>query len=131
VSAPQAPAPTRKRILIAEDDSAIAEMLMRMLRKNYDVVHAANGGKALAMAGTPPPPNLILLDVMMPDLDGFGVAHGLRAIPTLKNVPIIFLTARTAPTDIIKGIQTGARHYIQKPFSIEDVLSKVKKIIGD
>lgn len=131
VSAPQAPAPTRKRILIAEDDPAIAEMLMRMLRKSYDVMHAPNGGKALAMAGTPPPPNLIMLDVMMPDLDGFGVARGLRAIPTLKSVPIIFLTARTAPTDIIKGIQTGARHYIQKPFSIEDVLSKVKKTIGE
>jgi DNA-binding response OmpR family regulator len=131
VSAPQAPAPARKRILVAEDDAAIAEMLMRMLRKDYDVVHAPNGGKALALAGTPPPPHLILLDVMMPDLDGFGVAHGLRAIPAVKSVPIIFLTARSAPSDIIKGIQTGARHYIQKPFSIGDVLSKVKKTIGE
>jgi DNA-binding response OmpR family regulator len=67
---------------------------------------------------------------MMPDLDGFGVARGLKAIPAVKQVPIIFLTARTSPTDIIKGIQTGARHYIQKPFSIEDVLSKVKKTLG-
>ena len=130
MSAPNAPA-QRKRILIAEDDPAIAEMLMRMLRKTYDVVHAPTGGKALSLAGTPPHPQLILLDVMMPDLDGFGVARGLRGIPHLKNVPIIFLTARTAPTDIIKGIQTGARHYIQKPLSIEDVLSKVKKTIGE
>ena len=104
---------------------------MRVLGRLYDVVHAPNGSKALAIAGTPPPPNLILLDVMMPDLDGFGVARGLRAIPGVKQVPIIFLTARTAPTDIIKGIQTGARHYIQKPFRIEDVLSKVKKTIGE
>lgn len=131
VSAPQPPAAPRKRILIAEDDPAIATMLIRVLGRHYEVEHAATGKAALSRAGSPPPPHLILLDVMMPDLDGFSVASGVRGIPHLKQVPIIFLTARTGPMDVIKGIQTGARHYIQKPFSIDDVLSKVKKTIGE
>jgi DNA-binding response OmpR family regulator len=131
VSAPKAPEATRKRILIAEDDPAIATMLLRVLGRHYEVEHFATGKAALARASAPPPPNLMLLDVMMPELDGFSVATGVRGIPHLKQVPIIFLTARTAATDIIKGIQNGARHYIQKPFSIDDVLAKVKKTIGE
>jgi DNA-binding response OmpR family regulator len=131
VSAPKPPESTRKRILIAEDDPAIATMLLRVLGRHYDVEHAKSGAAALARAGQQPPPHLILLDVMMPELDGLSVATGVRGIPHLKQVPIIFLTARTAPTDIIKGIQNGARHYIQKPFSIDEVLAKVKKTIGE
>ncbi len=131
VSAPKPQESARKRIVLAEDDRAISEMLTRVLGRHYDVTAVATGGAALARAGQPPPPHLFLLDVMMPDIDGFGVAQGIRAIAQLKQVPIIFLTARTAPTDIIRGINTGARHYIQKPFSIDEVLSKVKKTIGE
>jgi DNA-binding response OmpR family regulator len=106
-------------------------MLVRVLSRHYDVVHAANGGKALEYARDEPPPHLVMLDVMMPDLDGFSVATGMRGIPHMKQVPIIFLTARTAPADIIRGIQNGARHYIKKPFTIDEVLTKVKKTIGE
>lgn len=131
MSAPKPPESARKRILVAEDDPAIANMLVRVLSRHYEVEHAASGAAALARAGAPPPPHLLMLDVMMPELDGFSVAQAVRGIAHLKQVPIIFLTARTAPTDIIRGIQTGARHYIQKPFSIDEVLAKVKKTIGE
>lgn len=131
VSAPKSPQSERKVILVAEDDAAIATMLIRVLGRYYDVVHVANGGKALEHARQQPAPHLVMLDVMMPDLDGFSVATGIRSIPHMKQVPIIFLTARTAPADIIKGIQNGARHYIKKPFTIDEVLSKVKKTIGE
>jgi DNA-binding response OmpR family regulator len=131
LSAPKPTASGRKRIIVAEDDAAIATLLTRVLSQHYDVTHAASGSLALELAAEGTPPSLFMLDVMMPDLDGFAVAAKLRAIPQLKQVPIIFLTARTAPTDIIRGIQTGARHYIQKPFKIDDVLSKVKKTIGE
>ncbi len=132
---PQVSAPSnatrQKRILLAEDDDAIAVLLTRVLRQHYEVVHAADGARALDLARANPAPDLALLDVMMPDMDGFTVAANLRAIPALKQMPIIFLTARTASGDVIRGIQLGARHYIHKPFKIDDVLKKVKKALGD
>jgi DNA-binding response OmpR family regulator len=132
VSAAQPPKESpQKRILIAEDDAAIATMLLKVLRQHYEVIHAADGPTALSLAAEMPSPQLLMLDVMLPGADGYVVASRVRAIPHLKNVPIIFLTARTAAGDVIRGIQHGARHYIHKPFKIDDVLAKVKKTIGE
>ncbi|HEY6557400.1 MAG TPA: response regulator [Polyangiaceae bacterium] len=126
-----APAPVpKKRILIAEDDAAIAVMLTRILRQDYEVVHVVDGPSALARASAQPHPDLLLLDIMMPGLDGLDVARRVRLHPALKKVPIIFLTAKGAPTDVIKGIQHGARSYITKPFKLDEVLSKVKKALS-
>jgi len=120
----------RRRIVIAEDDPAIAAMLQKVLAQDYDVVVAHDGRTALALASQAPRPALLLLDIMMPLLDGLGVAAEAKKHPELKSVPIIFLTAKTGATDVIKGIQSGARHYITKPFKIDDVLAKVKKALG-
>jgi DNA-binding response OmpR family regulator len=120
----------KKRILIAEDDPAIAVMLTRILRQEYEVVHVADGPSALARAAAEPRPDLLLLDIMMPGLDGLDVARRVRLHPELKKIPIIFLTAKSAPTDVIKGIQHGARSYITKPFKLDEVLSKVKKALN-
>jgi len=68
--------------------------------------------------------------VMMPGLDGHGVAAAVRQLPGLKAIPIIFLTAKTGPAEVIKGIQSGARHYLTKPFKIDDLLLRVKKVLG-
>lgn len=125
------PPARKKRVLIAEDDSAIATLLVRVLGQHYEVVHAADGTRALALAAEEPAPALLLLDVMLPGADGYTIATRVRDIRHLKNVPIIFLTARTAVPDVIRGIQHGARHYIHKPFKIDDVLAKVKKTIGE
>jgi DNA-binding response OmpR family regulator len=89
-----------------------------------------DGKSALAAAGRQPPPDLLLLDVMMPGMDGHAVAAAARLLPGLKSVPIIFLTAKTGPAEVIKGIQSGARHYITKPFKIDDLVTRVKKAIG-
>ncbi len=121
---------TRKRILIAEDDPAIRDLLSTALSKHYQVETADNGDRALVVADREPRPDLILLDVMMPGVDGFGVAQRLKLLPALKSVPVIFITAKDAPLDVIKGIQTGARHYITKPFKLADVLAKVRKALG-
>jgi DNA-binding response OmpR family regulator len=131
VSAPNPQAPTKKRILVAEDDAAIATLLVRVLSQHFDVVHAPDGIAALKKAAELPPPQLLLLDVMLPGADGYVVAQRARAIPHLKQVPIIFLTARTGAPDVIRGIQHGARHYIHKPFKIEEVLTKIKKTLGE
>jgi DNA-binding response OmpR family regulator len=121
---------SRKRIVIAEDDPAIASLLHKVLSPHYDVVVAHDGRQALALAGQQPRPALLLLDVMMPGLDGLGVATQIKKSAELKGIPIIFLTAKTGAADVIKGIQSGARHYITKPFKIDDVLAKVKKALG-
>jgi DNA-binding response OmpR family regulator len=120
----------RKRIVVAEDDPSIAAMLEKVLAPQYDVDVAPDGNRALLLAARPPRPALFLLDVMMPGLDGLAVAARIRQMPDLRSVPIVFLTAKTAPADVIKGIQSGARHYITKPFKIDDVLAKVKKALG-
>ena len=119
-----------KRILIAEDDPAIGTMLSKVLSQYYDVALTSDGQAALALAGKPPAPDLLLLDVMMPGLDGHAVAAAVRRLPGLKAIPIIFLTAKTGPSEVIKGIQSGARHYITKPFKIDDLVMRVKRAIG-
>ena len=116
--------------MIAEDDPAIATMLEKVLAQHYDVAVAHDGKAALALALTPPRPALLMLDIMMPGLDGLGVAAEAKKTLELKGIPIIFLTAKSGATDVIKGIQSGARHYITKPFKIDDVLAKVKKALG-
>ncbi|MEI9939969.1 MAG: response regulator transcription factor [Pseudomonadota bacterium] len=119
-----------KRIVIAEDDPAIGSMLLKVLSQFYDVVVTSDGASALAAAGRQPPPDLLLLDVMMPGMDGHAVAAAARLLPGLKSIPIIFLTAKTGPAEVIKGIQSGARHYITKPFKIDDLVMRVKRAIG-
>src|SRR5690606_26574970 len=110
-------------------DPSISRLLERVLLTEFDVVTASDGSAALVLA-TQIRPQLFILDVMMPGLDGFQLARKIRLVPELKNVPIIFLTARDGPLDTIKGIQAGARHYMTKPFKIHDLLSKVKKTLS-
>lgn len=119
----------KARILVVEDDDEIRTMLQRLLSKSYAVVAAADGRQGLLLAKKAKP-DLLLLDVMLPELDGFDLAAAIRSVNDLKKVPIIFLTARDTPQDTIKGIQAGARHYLTKPFNIKDVLQKVEKILG-
>lgn len=120
----------KRRILVAEDDPSIRTMIVKVLSQHYDVVVASDGKAALARAAEAPAPDLLLLDVMMPGLDGHAVAGAVRKLPGLKGIPIIFLTAKTGPAEVIKGIQSGARHYITKPFKIDDLLLRVKKVLG-
>jgi len=123
-------AAAKKRILVVDDDPAIAQMLERYLGQDYDVAVAADGPTAVAIACRTPPPNLILLDIMMPGMDGLDVANRLKSLPELKRVPIMFLTAKDGPMDVIKGIQAGARSYITKPFKLEELKAKVDKALG-
>ena len=118
----------KRRVLVVEDDPAIAELLTKTLGRFYDVRVVADGGQAQSVAAAYNP-DIILLDVNLPNKDGFAIAQGLKVAPGLVKIPIIFLTAQDRSLDVVKGIQVGAKHYISKPFKIEDVLSKVKKLV--
>jgi len=120
----------KKKIVVAEDDPAISALLFKVLSQFYAVVVTNDGRAALKAAAESPAPDLLLLDVMMPGMDGHAVASAARKLPGLKSLPIIFLTAKAGPAEVIKGIQSGARHYITKPFKIDDLLLRVKKTLG-
>lgn len=119
----------KKRILIVEDDPAVRRLLEVALRLHYDVDLAENGAVALARVAHPPPIDLIICDVMMPELNGFDFARRLRLIPEARGVPFVFLTAKNEPAGVIEGIRLGARQYLTKPFKVDDLLAKVQKLL--
>ena len=120
----------KKRILFAEDDDAIGTMLEKILQQRYEVYRAKSGTEVLALAPKVKP-NLVMLDVMMPAPDGYVTAQRLRTLPDMKNVSIIFLTAKSGAMDVVRGIQSGARFYVTKPFKMDDLLAKVRKALGE
>ena len=118
-----------KVVLVVEDDTSVRSMLVRALGNHYKVVEAGDGLAAMELLRKIPAPDVILCDVMMPRMNGYALARVLKADPTLKSIPIVFLTARDSAKDIVEGINAGARHYIAKPFSVRDVLDKIGKIV--
>ncbi len=118
-------------LLVVDDEPAIRTMVARVLGTQYQVTAASGAHEALALAAKIDRISLLILDVMMPGMDGFDLAKQLRLLPSCIKAPIMFLTARDAAGDKIRGIQAGARNYITKPFSIDDLKARVKKAIGD
>jgi CRP-like cAMP-binding protein/AmiR/NasT family two-component response regulator len=115
-----------KKILIIEDNKQISENTAEILQlSNYKVYTAANGrlGMEQALASKP---DLILCDIMMPELDGYGVLHMVQKNPETRQTPFIFLTAKTEQTDIRKGMSLGADDYILKPFDTTDLLNAIE-----
>jgi two-component system OmpR family response regulator len=116
------------RILVVDDEVMIRELLSGSLRfAGYDVATAASGAEALR-AATSERPDLVLLDVMMPECDGFEVVRRLRSAGG-PEVPVIFLTARDAVTDRVAGFDTGADDYVTKPFSLDEVLARIRAVL--
>jgi len=124
-----APSP---RILVVDDEPSITDLVATVLRyEGFQVQTAATGRKALT-AVTSFRPHLVVLDVMLPDLDGFEVQRRLAADGT--RVPILFLTARDSTEDTVRGLTMGADDYVTKPFSLEELVARVRAIlrrIGD
>jgi CheY-like chemotaxis protein len=120
---------SKKLILVVEDDESVRKMLELALGSLYRVETCADGLAALRRIEADPTPDLMLCDVMMPGADGLTVARKAKASPKARSIPIVFLTARTTPKDVIQGIQAGARQYLTKPFKLDDLMQKVKKIV--
>ncbi|WP_433219748.1 response regulator transcription factor [Microtetraspora malaysiensis] len=115
------------RLLIVEDEPNILELLAASLRfAGFEVTTAANGGEAVAAAQRHRP-DLIVLDVMLPDMDGFDIVRRLRGGGT--HTPVVFLTARDATEDKIRGLTLGGDDYVTKPFSLEEVIARIRAVL--
>ncbi len=117
---------TRHTILAVDDTPDNLVLLHEALKERYEVRVANGGDRALRLARADPAPDLILLDIMMPDMDGFEVLRRLRENADTRRIPVIFLTARSEETDEEAGIRAGAADYITKPFSVPILLARVE-----
>jgi len=115
----------RPRILWADDNADMREYVCRLLADRYDVLPVPDGLSALAAAEVDPP-DLVLTDVMMPGLDGFGLLHELRKNPRTKTIPVILLSARAGEESFVEGLDAGADDYLAKPFSARELLARVR-----
>ena len=122
-------ASAKPRILIVEDDQDLLRMMQRMLTALAEVITATDGEHALKLLDAGPAPDLLITDWMMPRKDGLTLVKEMKQREQLKRVPVVILTAKTAPRDVIAGINSGARHYLTKPFKPDDLIAKVKKVL--
>lgn len=113
-------------LLIVDDDPANISLLNEFLKTDYSVIVAKDGVKAVAMAGKTPRPDLILLDIVMPEMDGHEVLRALKSHDDTKNIPIIFVTSKGDDADITQGLEMGAVDYISKPFNPVVVKARVR-----
>lgn len=115
----------RARIVWADDNTDMRDYVSRLLGKHYDVTAVANGAEAVAVA-LAAPPDLVLTDIMMPGMDGFGVLRELRADASTRHIPVIFLSARAGEDETVSGLETGADDYLVKPFAARELLVRVR-----
>ena len=115
-----------KKIVLIEDDSDLYALLKYNLEKEgFSLVGAQTGKGAIDLCRRERP-DLIILDIMLPDSDGLDICKGIRSHPELAHIPVIFLTARASETDRIVGLELGANDYIVKPFFIRELIARVK-----
>ena len=120
------PAPERRTILVVDDTPDNLSLMSGLLKDDYRVRLANSGEKALKAVQGDNPPDLILLDIMMPGMSGYEVCAALKADPKTRQIPVIFLTAMSAPEDEQKGLELGAVDYVTKPISPSLFLARVR-----
>lgn len=120
---------TAKKILVVDDDPYILMSLEFLLQKNnYHVIVARNGREALELVKQETP-DLVILDIMMPDVDGFAIARSIKQDPLIKNIKIVFLSAKSRESDQKKGMELGAALYIIKPFSTRSLIKEINQLL--
>lgn len=119
----------KKKVLYVEDEIFLARIVTETLEgKGYEVVMENDGGKAFAKFQETSP-DICVLDIMLPNLDGFAIADQIREKDT--QVPIIFLSAKSQTSDVLKGFNSGANDYMRKPFSIEELIARIENLTKD
>ena len=123
-----------EHLLMIEDDARLAQMVQQYLgQSGYQVRHAADGASGLAQlqqSGAEPPPQLVILDLMLPDMDGLEVCRRIRALPgAAAQTPVLMLTAKGDPMDRIIGLELGADDYLPKPFEPRELLARIRAVL--
>jgi DNA-binding response OmpR family regulator len=120
-----------KTVLVVEDDEMVADVVrINLTAQGFEVLHAPNGAAALA-AVAQERPALVLLDVMMPEMDGWTVLSRLRETTDTTSLPVIMLSAKAMPADQVRGYNLGANGYLPKPFSSAELIAKVEQVLQD
>ena len=118
------------KVLIIDDEPFTVEMLQTFLQiHGYEAVGALNGADGIILSQVESP-DALLLDLMLPDLDGFEVCHRLRAFPPTARLPVLILSARTAQVDIDHALTAGANGYLTKPVRFPELLSELKRLLA-
>lgn len=119
----------QKKILIVEDEESLLKLESILLTtKGYHVQGVATGTAALK-AVMENPPDLVLLDIMLPEVDGFEVCHQIKNNPQTRHIPVILLTAKKSPEDMARGKEVGADEYITKPFKSTMVITAIERLL--
>jgi putative two-component system response regulator len=117
-------------ILLVDDEPSNIDLLKGVLSPSYKIKAAIKGEVALKIAQKEPPPDLIVLDVMMPAMDGYEVCRQLKASPATANIPVIFVSGHTDPEEQQKGLACGATAFIAKPITPEQVIAAVQAALA-
>ena len=121
---------TTKKILVVDDDPYILMSLEFLMKKNgFEVMVARNGTEALDIVQKQVP-DIVLLDIMMPDVDGYAICKHIKSSKKLKEAKVVFMSAKSKETDIRKGYDLGASLYVTKPFSTRQLLKQVQELIS-
>ena len=123
------PAPGRMLVFVVEDEEDIARLISHNLQAAVFVVQSFVSGASVVSEALREMPSLFLLDVMLPGADGFDLCRHIRQTPVLSSTPVIFLTAKTAEADRVKGLELGGDDYITKPFSPRELVARVRSVL--
>ncbi|HEY1754511.1 MAG TPA: response regulator transcription factor [Bryobacteraceae bacterium] len=115
-----------KKIVLIEDDADLYSLIQYNLDKEGFTMVGSQSGKGAIELCRRERPDLVILDIMLPDSDGLDICKGIRAHPELQHIPVIFLTARASETDRIVGLELGANDYIVKPFFVRELIARIK-----
>jgi len=120
----------RKRILIAEDDRTISNMLVTQLEmEGYETIHAANGAEAWEVLQKSPLPDMVILDILMPQMNGYEVCRRIRSTPRMSMLPVIFLTALKDPSSRLEGLEAGANDFLSKPWNRTELQARIRTLL--
>ena len=118
-----------RRVLVADDDPDILELLrFNLVHEGFDVLRASNGVEAWSLARDAQP-DLVVLDVMMPERDGLDVLASMKAHPRTKHIPVVLLTAKAGDAEVWEGWRAGADYYMTKPFNLDELLRFVDYLL--